>query len=272
VNQQDAYILLEGGRRLQRHTDGSAGDANYGMIGGGYISYRQPDPAIAGFIDRGLGAAQTVLNVGAGAGSYEPVNRQVTAVEPSASMRAQRPAHLAQAIDAVAQALPFTDGSFDASMATFTVHQWPDLGAGLAEMRRVTRGPVLILTCDPEALHRSWLQEYAPEMIGVEARRYPDMLSIEKGLGGSIEIIPVPIPLHCTDRFSEAYYGRPEGLLDPGARRANSAWSFVDPAAEPRFVEDLSRDLQSGTWDEKYGHLRHQPFFEGSLRLIVSRK
>jgi hypothetical protein len=256
----------------QRHTDGSAGDANYGMIGTGYTSYRQPDPVIAGFIDRALGAAQTVLNVGAGAGSYEPVDRQVTAVEPSASMRAQRPAHLAQAIDAVAQALPFTDRCFDASMAMFTVHQWPNLGAGLAEMQRVTRGPVLILTCDPEALHQSWLHEYATEMIEVEASRYPAMESIEKGLGGNVEIIPVPISLHCTDGFSEAYYGRPERLLDPGARRANSAWSFVDPAVEPRFVEDLSRDLRSGTWDEKYGHLRHQPFFEGSLRLLVSRK
>jgi SAM-dependent methyltransferase len=147
--------------KLQRYADGSAGDANYGMIGNGYTSYRQPDPAIAGFINRTLGAAQTVLNVGAGAGSYEPVDRQVTAVEPSASMRAQRPTHLALAVDALAQSLPFADGSFDASMATFTVHQWPDLGAGLAEMRRVTRGPILILTCDPETLNRFWLMEYA---------------------------------------------------------------------------------------------------------------
>jgi SAM-dependent methyltransferase len=255
--------------KLQRHADGSAGDANYGMIGNGYTSYRQPDPAIAGFINRTLGAAQTILNVGAGAGSYEPLDRQVTAVEPSASMRAQRPAHLAQAVDAVAQSLPFADGSFDASMATFTVHQWPDLGAGLAEMRRVTRGPILILTCDPETLNRFWLMEYAPETIGVEARRYPAITSIEKGLGDSVEIVPVPIPLHCTDGFSEAYYGRPECLLDPGARRANSAWSFVAPAVEARFVEDLNCDLRDGTWDEKHGYLRHQPFFEGSLRLVV---
>jgi SAM-dependent methyltransferase len=257
---------------LQRHTDGSAGDANYGTIGSGYTSYRQPDPAIADFLDKALGAAETVLNVGAGAGSYEPVNRPVTAVEPSASMRAQRPAHLTQAIDAVAQALPFADESFDASMATFTVHQWPDLGAGLAEMRRVTRGPVLILTCDPEILDRFWLTEYAPEVIQVEARRYPAMTSIEKGLGGNVEIISVPIPLQCVDGFGEAYYGRPERLLDPGARQANSAWSFVDHAVDARFVEDLSRDLQSGTWDKKHGYLRHQPFFEGSLRLLVGRK
>jgi SAM-dependent methyltransferase len=143
-----------------RHADGSAGDANYGVIGQGYTRYRQPDPHIASFIARGLGKARTVLNVGAGAGSYEPLDRQVTAVEPSESMRAQRPAHLPAAIDAVAERLPYGDDSFDASMATFTVHQWPDLQAGLAEMRRVTRGPVLILSCDPLALDRFWLHAW----------------------------------------------------------------------------------------------------------------
>ena len=114
--------------------------------------------------------------------------------------------------------------------------------------------------------------EYAPEVIEVEARRYPVMTSIEKGLGGNVEIIPVPIPLQCVDGFGEAYYGRPERLLDPGARRANSAWSFVDRAVDTRFVEDLSRDLRSGMWDKKHGYLRHQPYFEGSLRLLVGHK
>lgn len=252
-----------------RHDDGSAGDADYGAIGTGYTRYRQPDPQIAAFIRAALGEARTVLNVGAGAGSYEPVDREVTAVEPSASMRAQRPAHLPAAVDAVAEALPFADGSFEASMATFTVHQWPDLEAGLAEMRRVTRGPVLILTCDPAALDRSWLAAYAPDMIAVEARRYPTMAAVVEGLGGAARIVPVPIPLHCTDGFSEAYYGRPERLLDPGARLANSAWSFVDPAVGSRFVAELGRDLETGAWDRRYGHLRTQPQFEGSLRLVV---
>jgi SAM-dependent methyltransferase len=256
---------------VNRHLDGSAGDANYGAIGTGYTSYRKPEPEIAEFIQRALGEARTVLNVGAGAGSYEPTDRQVTAVEPSASMRAQRPAHLSQALDAVAENLPFADRSFDASMASFSVHQWSDLGAGLAQMRRVTRGPVLIVTCAPDALNRSWLQDYAPEMIEVEARRYPSMRSIDNGLGGNVEVFNVPIPLHCSDGFSEAYYGRPEALLDPGARRANSAWSFVDSSVEARFVERLSRDLQDGIWDERFGHLRKQPHFDGSLRLVVSR-
>lgn len=254
----------------KRHNDGSAGDANYGVIGNDYTKYRQPDPEIAAFIRAALGDARTVLNVGAGAGSYEPVDRDMTAIEPSASMRAQRPAHLPEAIDAVAERLPFADQSFDASMATFTVHQWPDLKAGLAEMRRVTRGPVVILSCDPDELHRSWLHDYAPEVIATEARRYPPLSAIQSGLGGSgAEILAVPVPLGCTDGFSEGYYGRPERLLDPGARLANSAWSFVDPTIGGRFVSELSRDLADGTWDAKYGQLRSQPFFEGSLRLIV---
>jgi SAM-dependent methyltransferase len=254
----------------QRHDDGSAGDADYGVIGKGYANYRQPDPEIAGFLGNALGDARSVLNVGAGAGSYEPVDREVTAIEPSASMRAQRPAHLPVAIDGVAERLPFADRSFDACMATFTVHQWSDLDAGLSEMRRVTRGPVLVLTCDPLALHRSWLAEYAPEMIAVEARRYPSMTAIDAALGGA-EIISVPIPLLCTDGFGEAYYGRPERMLETGARLANSAWSFVEPEFEPRFVKRLSEDLESGAWDRKYGALRTQPHFDGSLRLIVGR-
>jgi hypothetical protein len=254
-----------------RHDDGGAGDANYGLIGGGYAQYRRPDPRIAGMIGRALGGARTVLNVGAGAGSYEPVDRSVTAVEPSGSMRAQRPSHLPLAIDAVAERLPFGESSFDASMATFTVHQWSDLKAGLAEMRRVTGNTVVILTCDPDELDRFWLHAYSPEVIAVEARRYPRIEAIAAALGDRTEVIPVPIPLDCTDGFGEAYYGRPECLLDPAARLACSAWSFVEPSVAARFVKELGRDLTSGKWDAKYGHLRQQAQFEGSLKLIVSQ-
>lgn len=254
-----------------RHGDGSAGDADYGVIGANYARYRQPDPQIAAFIHAALGDAQSVLDVGAGAGSYEPLDRFVTALEPSASMRAQRPAHLPAAIDGTAESLPFADNSFDAAMATFTVHQWQHLAQGLAEMRRVTRGPVVVLSCDPTRLGLFWLADYAPEAIAVEARRYPSMEAIADGLGGTVDILPVPIPLACTDGFGEAYFGRPEKLLDPGARLANSAWSFVDPSVGERFVADLGRDLGNGSWDRRHGPLRTQPFFEGSLRLIVSR-
>ena len=254
-----------------RHDDGSAGDADYGAIGPGYSRYRQPEPAFAAAISACLDGARTVLNVGAGAGSYEPDHLEVTAVEPSAAMRAQRPAGAAPALDAVAEDLPFADRTFDAALASFTVHQWRDLRGGLREVRRVTRGPVVVLTCDPAALERSWLHEYAPEVIATEAGRYPSISDVRSGLGGSVTVEHLPIPLACVDGFSEAYYGRPEALLDPDARRANSAWSFVDPDTAVRFVRTLRADLASGAWDDRYGHLRTQPTFDGSLRLLVGR-
>jgi SAM-dependent methyltransferase len=254
---------------MGRLADGSAGDADYGRIGGGYTAYRQPEPEIEGAVRRALGDARTVLNVGAGAGSYEPRDLAVTAVEPSAQMRAQRPADRVAAIDGIAEELPFADDTFDAAMATFTVHQWSNLEAGLAEVRRVTRGPVVVLTCDPTLLQKFWLYEYAPEAIETEARRYPAVDVITSGLGGG-QVIALPIPLNCSDGFGEAYYGRPERLLDPGARKANSAWSFVAPEVHERFEATLGRDLADGTWDATYGHLRTQSHFDGSLVLIVS--
>ena len=256
---------------VMRTDDGSAGDADYGQIGTSYVRYRQPDPRIAARIGAALGPARTVLNVGAGAGSYEPADREVTPVEPSASMRDQRPAGLAPAIDAVAESLPFADDTFDAAMTTFSVHQWGDLRAGLREVRRVTRGPVLILTCDPARLSQFWLADYAPEVIDTEARRYPTVEALCDGLGGPVAVTVVPVPLDCIDGFNEAYYGRPEALLDPAARLSCSAWSFVDPAVHDRFTRDLSRDLADGTWDGRHGHLREQPAFDGSLILAVSR-
>jgi hypothetical protein len=254
-----------------RFGDGSAGDADYGQIGARYSTYRQPDRRIAARIVKAIGDARTILNVGAGAGSYEPADRQVTAVEPSASMRAQRPPHLPTAIDATAEKLPFPDHHFDASMATFTVHQWADLKVGLAEMRRVTRGPVMVLSCDPAALNRFWLHDYAPEVTAVEAARYPAIADIVAGLGPDATVLQVPIPLDCRDGFNEAYYGRPERLLDEGARLACSGWSFVEPSVVARFVKNLGRDLADGTWDKRFGHLRSKSEFDGPLRLIISQ-
>jgi hypothetical protein len=249
--------------------DGSAGDADYGRIGGSYALFRRPDPRIAARIVEALGSARTILNVGAGAGSYEPEDRDVTAVEPSATMRSQRAASRPAAIDATAEKLPFETRSFDASMATFSVHQWSDLEAGLGEMRRVTCGPVVILSCDPSALDRFWLHAYAPEVTAIEAARYPPVARVVAGLGGRASILSVPIPLDCSDGFNEAYYGRPERLLDPGARLACSGWSFVGAAVADRFVETLRRDIGNGTWDKLYGHLRTQAEFDGPLRLII---
>lgn len=250
-------------------SDGSAGDADYALIGRGYARFRQPEPAIAAMIEAALGGARTVVNVGAGAGSYEPSDRLVTAVEPSAAMRAERPPHLAAAIDAAAEDLPFADRHFDAGMATSTVHQWPDLDRGLRELRRVTRGPVIILTSDPDVIPRWWLSDYAPEVTAVEANRFPQIGRIRDVLGPSAKVRSVPIPLTCRDGFNEAYYGRPEMLLDAEARLACSSWSFVKPAVIERFAQHLRADLASGAWDARHGGLRRQPSFDGSLRLIV---
>ncbi len=253
------------------HHDGSAGDANNGAIGVGYARFRQPEPRFAAVIRAKLGDAASVLNVGAGAGSYEPDDLEVTAVEPSATMRAQRSPNLSAAIDARAEALPFEDNSFDAAMALVTVHQWPDLRSGLKELRRVTRGPVLVMTSDPNALRRFWLRQYAPEAISVEAGRMPPLEQILEGLGGKSEIVRIPIPFDCRDGFNEAYYGRPECLLEPATRLACSSWSFVDATATARFEAMLGADLTSGAWDAEWGTLRSTPVYDGSLRLIISR-
>jgi SAM-dependent methyltransferase len=254
-----------------RHADGSAGDADYARIADSYAAWRTPDPRIARHIHGALGSARTVLNVGAGTGSYEPTDRAVTAVEPSASMRARRPPQLGTAIDATAGQLPFADRAFDAAMALVTVHQWPDLAAGLAELRRVSRGPVVILTFDPARLRDFWLDEYAPEVLAVDVRRFPAIDVLARGLGGTVSRHPVPIPLDCSDRFIEAYYGRPEGLLDAGARRACSAFSMVAPEVVDAAVMRLAADLHSGTWDARWGALRRTPEYIGSLELVVAQ-
>lgn len=252
----------------KRGADGSAGDADYGAIGGGYAHHRRPDERIAAYVTEALGLSRTVLNVGAGTGSYEASDLDITAVEPSAAMRAQRPARLRPAVDAVAEDLPFGDDTFDAAMTTFSIHQWSDVLAGLREMRRVARGPVVILTCDPDLVREFWLYAYAPAVLDTEARRHPSIETVARTLGGQVSVRPVPIPVDCTDGFNEAYYARPERLLDPAARQACSAWSFVADDEREGYVEALRRDLDSGEWDRRYGSLRQQPVLHGSLALI----
>lgn len=245
------------------------GDVDYESRGQGYAVQRRADPRIAALVHDALGTARTILNVGAGAGSYEPLDRWVLAVEPSAAMRAQRPAQLAPAVDAVAEHLPLDDHAVDASMAMWTVHQWSDPDRGLRELRRVTRGPVVVLTGDPNALDRFWLNDYAPELIAAERRRCPRIDAICAGLGGGCEVRVVAVPVDCTDGFVEAYYARPERLLDPAVRHSQSAWSFLDDGVEERIVDRLRHDLDSGRWDARYPGWRDAPQFEGSLRLIV---
>lgn len=247
-----------------------AGDFDYESHGAGYVHQRRSDPRIEALVHAALGGARTVINVGAGAGSYEPLDRHVIAVEPSAAMRAQRPPHRVPAVNAVAEDLPFDDDAFDAAMASVTIHQWRDADRGLRELRRVSRGPVAILTFDPEALDSLWLAEYAPALIEAEARRYPSVEHIVDALGGSATVAPVAVPADCTDGFMEAYYARPERFLDPAVRRSQSAWGFVSPDVIETAVHRLRSDLASGAWDHRHGSLRTQPEFPGSLRLITA--
>jgi SAM-dependent methyltransferase len=246
-----------------------AGDFDYEREGAGYTRWRRPDPRIAERVRAALGSARTVLNVGAGAGSYEPRDLYVTAVEPSASMRSLRPPELAPAIDATAESLPFDDDSFDAAMASITLHQWADPWLGLGELRRVSRGPVVLLTFDGDELDRLWLGEYVPELIEAERRRYPAIEDLRSALGSRTEVQPVPIPIDCVDGFTEAFYARPEQFLDPDLRRVQSVWGFVHEEVSARGLERLRKDIDSGRWDERHGQLRVQPEFIGSLRLVV---
>jgi SAM-dependent methyltransferase len=243
----------------------------YDTIGTGYAATRREDPELRARIHAALGDARTVVNVGAGAGSYEPRDRHVVAIEPSDVMAAQRPPGLAPAIRATAAALPLRDGAVDAAMAILTIHHWDDdRERGMRELRRVARGPVVILTFDGDALDRFWLARYVPELVEADRRRFPALSWIVDVLGGRVTVDEVPVPRDCTDGFTEAFYARPERFLDEGVRRSQSVWTFVDPAVEARFVRRLAADLDSGEWDRRFGHHRQMPAFDGALRLITA--
>jgi SAM-dependent methyltransferase len=210
-----------------------------------------------------------VLNIGAGTGSYEPPGRDVTAVEPSALMRALRPAAAAPCVAAAADSLPFEDGSFDAAMAFATIHHWPDPIAGLREMRRVARRVVVFThdTSDAGWLRRFWLtRDYLPEAADLLVDR-PSLAELAGAIGARIE--PVPIPWDCVDGFFEAYWRRPEAYLDEQVRRGVSVWTRVGPEAEQRVVRGLGADLASGRWAERNRDLVALDAAELGLRLLV---
>jgi SAM-dependent methyltransferase len=242
---------------------------DYERHGRTYARHRRPDPRIAARIHAALGDARTVLNVGAGAGSYEPIDRWVLAVEPSATMRAQRPADAAPAIAASAEALPFDDGAFDAAMACVTIHHWTPPEAGLSELRRVSRGPVVVFTFELQALP-AWQLEYLCEGVAAELPRYPPIDDVAAALGGRTRVERIPTPGDCVDGFFEAFWRRPEALLDPAVRSAQSVWALLEPGVEQRIVERLANALQSGAWDAEHGHLRAQDSLDGALRLVIS--
>lgn len=246
----------------------SPGVEYYERHGSAYAATRRTDPRIAAQIHAALGDARTVVNVGAGTGSYEPRNREVIAIEPSATMRAQRPPELAPAIDAVAEALPLADDSVDAAMAVITMHHWDDPAAGLGELRRVARGPVVVVTFDPDTLGDLWLVDYLPEILPDDCARFPPIDAVVERLAPA-RVEPVPIPADCWDGFLEAFYARPEAFLDPAVRRAQSIWPRLAPGIEERALAALADDLATGRWDERHGHLRAAREFHGALRLVV---
>ncbi|WP_285563968.1 MerR family transcriptional regulator [Streptomyces sp. RTGN2] len=242
----------------------------YDAIGGAYTATRRTEPRVAAQIWDALGDARTVLNVGAGTGSYEPADRAVTAVEPSAVMRGQRPAGSAPCVAAAAENLPFEDRSFDAAMAVSTVHHWEDPTAGLCEMRRVARR-VVVLTFDtdePGWQDRFWLtRDYLPEFADVLAG-FPSLGGMAGAIGARAE--PVPIPWDCADGLFEAYWRRPEAYLEDRVRRAMSVWTRVGPEAEQRAVRNLRDDLGSGRWAERNSDLGGLEAADLGLRLLVA--
>jgi SAM-dependent methyltransferase len=240
--------------------------SEYDIIGVNYAELRRPDPRIGAAIGRALGGARTVLNVGAGSGSYEPADRQVTAVEPSIEMIRQRSVSAAALVQGRAEALPFSDRSFDASMAVLTVHHWSDQAKGLEEMRRVTRGAVAILTYDP-SVRGFWLADYIPELVTLDEAQMPKMQEYEKWLG-PVEVASVPIPHDCMDGFLCAYWRRPAAYLDPRIRAAMSSfWKLGDVSSA---LGRLERDLASGVWAKRNAELLALNECDLGYRLVVA--
>jgi SAM-dependent methyltransferase len=246
-----------------------AARVDYETHGKGYSRGRRADPRIAARIDAALGDARTVVNVGAGTGSYEPRDRWVLAVEPSATMRAQRPADAAPCLAASAESLPLDDDSVDAAMACVTIHHWKDRAAGLAELRRVARGPVVVFTFELADLI-GWQRDYFGEAVALEQPRFGLIDEVAAELGGEVRVETIPTPADCVDGFFKAFWNRPEPLLDPTVRASQSIWQLLEPGAEERIFERLAADLESGKWDAEHGALRGQGSYEGSLRLVIS--
>jgi SAM-dependent methyltransferase len=239
----------------------------YDTIGATYSATRRTEPRIAAQVWAALGDARTVLNVGAGTGSYEPPDRDVTAVEPSAVMRAQRPAGAAPCVAATAESLPFGDQSFDAAMAFATIDHWQDPIAGLREMRRVARR-VVVFTKDFSDPDLFWLdRDYLPEVADLRAGR-PSLTDLARAIGARAE--PVLIPWDCADGFYQAYWRRPAAYLDVRVRRGMSIWARVGRDAEQRAVRSLGADLASGRWAERHRDLVKLDAAELGERLLIA--
>lgn len=240
----------------------------YDRMGLDYSEVRRADPRFEAAIWEALEDARRVLNIGAGAGSYEPRDREVIAVEPSSVMIAQRPPDAAPAIQGVAEALPLEDKSVDATMSVFTMQHWDDVDRGLAEVLRVTRDRVVFLTLDLGPTTEMWLcRDYLPEIVEHDRQMFPSIEQLEDALP-NLQVDTVPAPSDCTDGFCIALWSRPEAFLDPHVRRASSIWHLLPTSVVDRGLDRLRRDLESGAWDRRYGHLRTQDSLDVGLRLV----
>jgi SAM-dependent methyltransferase len=235
----------------------------YDRIGRGYAVTRRPDPRIAAAVRSALGDAASVVNVGAGAGSYEPVDLRVVAVEPAPAMIAQRSAGAAPAVRGVAEHLPFADGAFDAALAVLTVHHWTDRARGLAELARVARRRVVVLTWDPACPGPFWIIEYVPGILDLDV--------LARALG-EIDARPLPVPADCVDGFLGAFWRRPEAYLDPAVRGAISGFAQLGEEAVAPGLARLDADLRSGCWDARFGHLRRLDSLDLGYRLVVAER
>lgn len=247
-------------------------EARYDAIGHDYARTRREDPILRDLIHRALGDAKSVVNVGAGAGSYEPLDRHVIAIEPSDTMARQRPRHLAPAIRASAGSLPLRDQSVDAAMAILTIHHWDDeKERGVRELRRVARGRVVILTYDPRLCGSMWLmKDYFPEVAELDDVIFPTPEAIVGWLGAEAEVIAVPIPRDTPDWHLGSFWAHPERVLDEGARNATSGFARAKPEVVERVVNAVRRDLESGAWDARHGHLALLSDYDVGMRLVVA--
>lgn len=240
--------------------------AIYDRIGVEYSRLRRADPRLATAIDAALGDARTVLNVGAGTGSYEPECREVTALEPSMAMIRQRGIDEAPVIQGSAEAIPFADDSYDAAMAVLTIHHWSDCARGLREMRRVARDRVVLVTFDPNA--RPWLTDYLPQVAELDEQAMPTMEQLAGWLG-PLSIEPLPVPRDCTDGFLYAYWARPSAYLDPRVRKGSSAFWQLDGLEAG--LDRLAEDIRSGEWTRRYADLLDCETYDAGYRLVIAR-
>jgi Methyltransferase domain len=254
--------------RLCHHDGVTESIVRYDEIGKNYAAARQADPRISAMISEALGDSSSVVNVGAGTGSYEPSDCQVVAVEPSNVMISQRRS-TAPVIRALAEMLPFRDGTFDAAMAILTMHHWSDSSQGLTELRRIARR-VVVLTIDPTFARSFWLTaEYFPGIGDWDADHFMGIRAVCAELGEST-VVSVPVPHDCQDGFLAAFWRRPGYYLDPTVRAGISTFAMIDEREREAGLRRLAHDVESGAWTARHQSLQRLDALDVGYRLIVA--